>query len=109
VREAEAGLTQLEEGIALEVEAAWVEVASAGDQATLAKEAVGVAQANYELVRKRFDARAATSFDLVTAETELTKARSDEKLALVNGLLARARLARAMGKGARDIAEEGTP
>lgn len=109
VREVEAGLVQLEEGIALEVEAAWVEHASAVDQAALAKEAVRVAEANYALVRKRFDAKAATSFDLVEAETELTKAKTDEKMALVNGLLARARLARAMGKGAGEIAREGTP
>jgi len=109
VREVEAGLVQLEEGIALEVEAAWVEHASAVDQAALAKEAVRVAEANYALVRKRFDAKAATSFDLVEAETELTKAKTDEKMALVNGLIARARLAKAMGKGAQDIAREGTP
>lgn len=109
VREAEAGLQQLEEGIALEVEAAWVEHASSLDQAVLAAEAVKVAEENYSLVRKRFDNKAATSFDLVQAETELTKARSDEKMAQVSGLIARARLARAMGMGADDIAREGTP
>ena len=109
VREAEAGLQQLEEGIALEVEAAWVEHASSLDQATLAREAVKVAEENYSIVRKRFDNKAATSFDLVQAETELTKARSDEKMAQVSGLIARARLARAMGLGADEIAREGTP
>lgn len=109
VREAEAGLTQLEEGIGLEVEAAWVEEASAIDQAALAKEAVRVAQENYELVRKRFDNKAATSFDLVQAETDLTKARSDERMATVSQLLARARLAQAMGKDENEIAREGTP
>lgn len=109
VRQARAGLTQLEEGIALEVEAAWVEHASAVDQAALAKEAVRVAADNYDSVRKRFEHQAATSFDLVEAETSLTKARSDERLALVNGYLARARLARAMGMNAEEIAREGAP
>jgi len=109
VREAQAGLEQLEEGIALEVEAAWVEQASAIDQGVLAKEAVRVSEENYSLVRKRFENKAATSYDLVQAETDLTKARSDEKMALVSGYLARARLARAMGKSADEIAKEGTP
>jgi len=109
VREAEAGLAQLEEGIGLEVEAAWVEQASAIDQAALAKEAVRVSEENYSLVRKRFDNKAATSYDLVQAENDLTQARSDERMALVSGYLARARLARAMGKGPNEIVVEGTP
>lgn len=109
VREGQAGLEQLEEGIALEVEAAWVEQASAIDQAALAKEAVRVSEESYSLVRKRFENKAATSYDLVQAENDLTKARSDERMALVSGYLARARLARAMGKGADEIAREGTP
>ncbi len=109
VREVKARTKQLEEGLALEAESRWVEHASAVDQASLAAEAVKVAESNYELVRKRFDAKAATTFDLVEAETSLTKARTDEKMARVSALLARARLARAAGGGVDEIAKEGTP
>lgn len=109
VREAKAGLVQLEEGILLEVEAAHVEHASALDQAALAREAVKVAADHYDNVRKRFANKAATTFDLVEAETSLTRARADEKMARINGYLARARLARAMGMSAEQIAREGTP
>jgi outer membrane protein TolC len=109
VRAARAGLRQLEDGIQLEVESAWVDLAAAEDQQKLAAEAARVAGENYALVQKRFGAKAATSFDLVEAESALTKARLDEKLAHVNGLMARARLARAIGKTATEIAREGTP
>jgi outer membrane protein len=109
VREVKARMKQLEEGLALEAESRWVEHASAVDQAALAAEAVKVAESNYELVRKRFDAKAATTFDLVEAETSLTKAKTDEKMARVSALLARARLARAVGGDIGAIAKEGTP
>ena len=109
VREVKARTRQLQDGVALETEAAWVEHASALDQAELAAEAVKVAGINYELVRKRFEAKAATSFDVVEAENALTKARLDEKMASVAALMARAKLARAMGGDAKEIAREGAP
>lgn len=109
VREVKARVRQLEEGIALETEAMWVEHASAKDQAKLAAEAVKVAGINYELVKKRFDAKSATSFDLVEAENALTKARLDAKVAEYAALVARAKLAKAMGGDAQTIAREGTP
>lgn len=109
VREVKARTRQLQDGVALETEAAWVEHASALDQAALAAEAVKVAGINYELVRKRFEAKAATSFDVVEAENALTKARLDEKMASVAALMARAKLARAMGGDAKEIAREGAP
>jgi outer membrane protein TolC len=109
VREVRARLAQLEEGLRLEAESRWVEHASAVDQAVLAAEAVKVAESNYALVRKRFEAKAATTFDLVEAETALTKSRTDEKMARVSALLARARLARAMGGDVEVIVEEGAP
>ncbi|HRE88307.1 MAG TPA: TolC family protein, partial [Myxococcota bacterium] len=109
VREVKARTRQLQDGVALETEAAWVEHASALDQAELAAEAVKVAGVNYELVRKRFEAKAATSFDVVEAENALTRARLDEKMASVAALMARAKLARAMGGDAKEIAREGAP
>ncbi len=109
VREVKARIRQLDEGIALETEAAWVDHASALDQMALASEAVKVAGINYELVQKRFGAKAATPFDVVEAESALTKARLDEKMARVSALMARAKLARAMGGDADEIAREGSP
>lgn len=109
VREVKARVRQLEEGIQLETEAAWVDHASALDQAALAAEAVKVAGINYGLVKKRFEAKAATSFDVVEAENALTKAKLDEKMATVAALMARAKLAKAMGGDAQEIAREGTP
>jgi outer membrane protein TolC len=109
VREVKARIRQLDEGIALETEAAWVDHASALDQMALANEAVKVAGINYELVQKRFGAKAATPFDVVEAESALTKARLDEKMARVSALMARAKLARAMGGDADEIAREGSP
>lgn len=109
VRQAREGQRQLEDGLRLEVEAAWVDHQSALDQAALAAEAVKVAQINYELVQKRLGAKAATTFDVVTAETELTQARVNAELARTQARMARARLARATGATATDIAHEARP
>jgi outer membrane protein TolC len=109
VRQAEAGLAQAEEGIGLEVEAAWVELEAAREMAALAGEARRIAETHHTLVQARLEAHAVTGFDLVEAESALTKARSEERLATAQVSIARARLVRALGGGPDDIAREGTP
>ncbi|MCC6624363.1 MAG: TolC family protein [Deltaproteobacteria bacterium] len=109
LRRAREGLRQLEDGLGLEVEAAWVDHEAAVDQATLAAEAERVAGIHYELTQKRLAARAATTFDVVSAESELTQARQNVNVARASALMARARLARAMGSTADEIASEATP
>ena len=109
VRQAEAGLAQADEGIGLEVEAAWVELEAAREMAALSGEARRIAETHYGLVRARLDAHAVTGFDLVEAESALTKARSEERLTAAQVSIARARLVRALGGGPDDIAREGTP
>jgi outer membrane protein TolC len=109
LRRAREGLRQLEDGLRLEVEAAWVDHQAALDQATLAEEAARVALVNYELVGKRLAAKAATTFDIVQAESELSQAKQNVDVARASALMARARLARAMGGSADEIVSEGTP
>jgi len=109
LRQAKEAQTQVEDGLRLEVESAWIDYQKSVEQAELATEAVKVSQINYELVQKRLSAKAATTFDVVTAETDLTQAKINIEVAHANALLARARLARAMGLSAEDIAREGAP
>jgi outer membrane protein len=106
VREVEARLEQLKEGLVLEVEAAWIAWSSAVEQAGLAAGAEGLAGETLTLTRARFDAGAATTFELEDVEQSVTRARIERRAAEAQAKLARARLARAMGNGVDGIVGE---
>jgi outer membrane protein TolC len=73
-------------------------VGSATEAITVAKAAVSSAEENFRLVKKRYDANTATSFDVVDAENLLTQARAQLQTSTYDYLVARAALRRAMGE-----------
>jgi len=95
--QAQAGLDQLREGIGLEVEAARTTMIGARDQLLLARKVIAVAEENFKLQQTRYEQKAATTFDVIEAETQLTKARIDVEMASFEYLVAWAALRRAMG------------
>jgi outer membrane protein TolC len=90
--------------IRLDVRQAYVDVASAAQAGAVAKASVAQAEENFRLVTKRYEANAATSFDVVDAEGLLTQARGQLETALYDHAVARAALRRAMGAAPESLA-----
>jgi len=67
------------------------------DALVVARAAVTQAEENYRIVTKKFEASAATSFDMVDAEALLTQARGQVETALYDALIAQATLKKATG------------
>ena len=63
----------------------------------VARTALTQAEENYRIVTKKFDANAATSFDVVDAEGLLTQSRGQVEQALYDYLIASAALQKATG------------
>ena len=104
IHEADAKLTQavlakkkLEDQVRLEAREAFVNAASSRQALDVAREAVSQAEENFRIVTKKFDANAATSFDVVDAEALLTQARGQVEQALYDYLIASAALQKATG------------
>ena len=72
----------------------------------VAQAAVASAEENFRLVKKRYEANAATSFDVVDAEGLLTQARGQQQTALYDLLIARASLKRAMGESPSSLSDD---
>jgi outer membrane protein len=89
--------TKLEDQIRVEARQAFVNTQTARDALGVARAAVTQAEENYRIVTKKFDANAATSFDMVDAESLLTQVRAQVESAQYDYLLARAALESATG------------
>ena len=70
----------------------------------VARASVALAEENFRLLQRRYDASAATSFDVVDAEALLTQARGQMQTALYDFLIARAALDTAEGVRSRSLA-----
>lgn len=92
--------------ILLEVRQAFVGVGTASEATEVARASVAAAEENFRLVRKRYEANAATSFDVVDAEGLLTNARGQMQTALYDFVIARAALRGAMGAVPETLARE---
>jgi outer membrane protein len=90
--------TKLDDQIRLEIRQAFVGVGSASEAMTVAQASVASAEEHFRLVKKRYEANAATSFDVVDAESLLTQARAQLQTAIYDFLIARSALRRAMGE-----------
>jgi outer membrane protein TolC len=104
VHEADAKLQQavlarkkLADQVRLEARQAFVNAQSARDALDVAQSAVSQAEENYRIVGKKFEANAATSFDMVDAESLLTQARGQVEQALYDYLIACGALQKATG------------
>ncbi len=97
LHEAKTARDKLRADLDLEVHEAFLNVGTATEAITVAKAAVTSAEENFRLVKKRYDANTATSFDVVDAENLLTQARAQLQTSTYDYLVARAALRRATG------------
>jgi outer membrane protein TolC len=104
VNEADAKLHQailarkkLEDQVRLEARQAFVEAETAHDALDVARTAVSQAEENFRIVTKKYDNAAATSFDVVDAESLLTQSRAQVEQALYDYLIAGVALQKATG------------
>jgi outer membrane protein len=88
---------KIDDAVQLEARQAFVNAETARDALGVARTAVSQAEENFRIVTKKFENAAATSFDVVDAESLLTQARGQVETALYDFLIARAALARATG------------
>jgi outer membrane protein len=86
-----------EDQVRLEARQAFVTAETAQAALAVARTSVSQAEESYRIVTKRFENNAATSFDVVDAEAQLTQARGQVESALYDLLIARAALDRATG------------
>ena len=105
-RQASLGRTKISDQIRLEVRQAYLELNAASEAMVVAQASVASAEENFRLVKKRYEASAATSFDVIDAEALLTQSRGQMQTALYDQLVARASLRRAMGMAAEKLARE---
>jgi outer membrane protein TolC len=92
--------------IRLDVEQAFVGLETASEAMTVARASVAAAEENFRLVKTRYAASAATSFDVVDAESLLTQARGQLQTGLYDYMIAQAALRRAVGATPEAIAHE---
>jgi outer membrane protein len=104
IHEADAKLKQtilarkkVEDQVRIEARQAFVNADSANEALAVARSAVSQAEENYRIVTKKFQNNAATSFDVVDAESLLTQARGQVEQALYDYLIAGAALQKATG------------
>ncbi len=103
-RQALTARARVDDEVRLEITHAYLGVGTATEALTVAKTAVVQAEENYRLVSKRYEANAATSFDVVDAEGLLTQARGQLQTSVYDYMVARAALLRAMGDPAAKAA-----
>jgi outer membrane protein TolC len=89
---------KLEDQVRLEARQAFVNASTARDALEVSNVAVSQAEENYRIVTKEFENNAATSFNVVDAESLLTQARGQVETSRYDYLIARAALQRAIGK-----------
>ena len=98
LRMAEEGSAALQQGIALEAEAALREVDASARAFEAANQTIEQAEENLRLVQARFDSQLAGASDLLDAETLAAKARADHITSWYDHLVAVAAAQRALGE-----------
>jgi outer membrane protein len=88
---------KLEDEVRLEARQAFVNAESSRQALDVARTAVSQAEENFRIVTKKFENNAATSFDVVDAESLLTQSRGQVEQALYDYLIASAALRKATG------------
>ena len=97
VRQALVAQTKLQDSVRQDIRQAYVNEATASEAMAVANVAITQAEENFRLITKRYEANAATPFDVVDAEQLLTQARAQKETTLYDYLVAQAALARASG------------
>lgn len=92
-----AARTKVDQTVRLDARQAYVDLETTADGMEVAKTAVAAAEENYRLITKRYEAAAATAFDVIDAEALLTQARGQMQTSLYDYMIACAALDRATG------------
>jgi outer membrane protein len=90
-------LTEVEDGVKLEVQQAFLQLQAASKNIVVAEKAVEQAEENYRMSEERYREQVATSLEVRDAETLLTKARTNYYNTLYLFCLSYASLQRAIG------------
>jgi len=98
VRQAEAASANVRSGVALDARAAHITHSGSVEGLAVAKAAVTQAEENYRIENRRYEENAATTFDVLDAESLLTQARAQYQTALYDSHIAAANLDRALGQ-----------
>jgi outer membrane protein len=97
VRESEIRAEELRRQIAAEVDAAQLDLGSAGEQQAIARDRLALAQAELDQARERFKAGVAGNIEVIQAQSSLVRARDTDIDARFAAAAARVALARAVG------------
>lgn len=97
-RKIENQLSQLNDGVAFEVEAARLSLEKTISKITAVEVSVHQNEENLREVSERFKNGLATSTDVLDAETDLLKARIEQTQSVIDGYLAQAALNKAIGE-----------
>lgn len=97
VRESDVRAEDLRRQIAADVDAARLDLASAGEQQTIAAERLALAQAELDQARERFKAGVVGNIEVIQAQSSLVRARDTDIDARFAAAAARVALARAVG------------
>jgi outer membrane protein len=103
VAKANNSLTQVIDGIMLEVKSNYLSLKEAEKAITVASKTIEQAEENYRMSQERFREQVATSTEVLDALTQLTSTRSTYYNALANYNIAWVTLERAMGLGRDEI------
>jgi outer membrane protein TolC len=96
--QAEDGLSQVRDGITLDVTQNYLNYKQSGDRISVADKGEAQAEENYRITDEKFKSGLALNTDLLDAEIALLQSRWNRIQALVDHQLAAARLQRAMGQ-----------
>ncbi|MBM4333468.1 MAG: TolC family protein [Deltaproteobacteria bacterium] len=97
IRQAENAREELMDGIRLEVKQAYLGMMEAGKNIPVAQKAIEQAEENLRINQARYQEQAATSTDVLDAQTLLTRALTNYTNALADYNIAQARLEKATG------------
>ena len=106
LRQVEASMKALQDGIALEVTQAVLALNEAKQSLALAEENVAQAEENYKVTLDKFREGMVTNTEVLDANSLLVKARTDHVSALADYQVALARLDRALGRTSVDGKQE---
>lgn len=92
-----AGMEKARLGITLDVSKAWTDIRTARSSIAMNRKAIESAQENLRVVTRKYEASAATSVEVLDAQSDLNQARSAYQVALFTYHTARSNLERATG------------
>jgi outer membrane protein TolC len=105
VRRIDAQIADLERGVDQDIRQALLNLDSAAEQVSVAKEGQELAQRELSLAQDRFETGTANNVEVVTAQDELARAEENYIVAVSSHVDAKFALARAMGNTEKNILE----